>query len=218
MAAGVIWLDLAKLHLSHMQMCRVADMWGVPTCLQRCFNALSQLKEGKVDVDDLAEIYSWLPDSVTTLPSYSEWETQVQARVVQVFQDVYTLLTTHKLLQRFRSLPFQAVLAWAGSDKLVIDSENSVAVAISWWYGGEEGSQATEDQLEELSGALRLKHLSNGRDSKDATCQNACSCRLDTSSHESGPLLKCVSSCLGDCFRDCLLMYHLYSITMQHTA
>jgi hypothetical protein len=113
-------------------------------------------------MDDLAGICSLLPDSVTTLPSYSEWQTRLQCCVVKAFPVVYALLTTYQQLQRFRKLPIQAVLAWADSDGLVVDSENSVAVALSWWYGGDLGSQATEDQLKELSGALRLKHLSNG--------------------------------------------------------
>jgi hypothetical protein len=144
-------------------MCRVADMWGASACLQRCFTALTEAKEELV-VNDLAGVCSLLPDSVTTLPSYSEWQTRLQECVVKAFPDVYTLTTTYDQLQRFRKLPFQAVLAWADSDKLVVDSENSVAVALSWWYGGHMGSQATEDQLKELSGALRLAHLSNGED------------------------------------------------------
>jgi hypothetical protein len=142
-------------------------MWGAATCLQKCFAALSQLNEGKLDVDELADIFCWLPDSATSLPSYSQWEAHVEARVVQVFQDVHNLLTTHKLLQRFRQLPFQAVRAWAASDKLVIDSENSVAVAISWWYEGEQGSEASEEQLKQLSGLLRVVHLSNGKATTD---------------------------------------------------
>jgi hypothetical protein len=143
------------------QMCRIADMWKATACLQVCFTALMQAEEELI-VGDLAGVCSLLPDSVTTLPSYSEFKTRLQQCVVKAFPDVYTLLTTHDQLQRFRKLPFQAVLAWADSDNLVVDSENSVAVALSWWYGGDLGSQATEDQVKELSGALCLKHLSNG--------------------------------------------------------
>jgi hypothetical protein len=115
-------------------------MWGAPACLQQCFTALSQLKQGELDVDGLAEIFILLPDSVSTLPNYTRWEVQLQTCVLHVFKDVYTVLTTYHLLQRFRQLPFQAVRAWAASDDLVADSENSVAVAISWWCGGEQGS------------------------------------------------------------------------------
>jgi hypothetical protein len=143
-------------------MCKIADMWGALACLRKCFTALSQATE-LLAVDDLAGLCSLLPDIVTTFPSYSQWKSRLQQCVVKAFPDVYTLLTTYDQLQRFRLLPFHAVLAWAESDGLVVDSEYSVAVAISWWYGGDLGSQATEDQLKELSGALRLKHLSNGK-------------------------------------------------------
>jgi hypothetical protein len=138
-------------------------MWGATACLQQCFTALYQLNKRKLEVDELAEICFWLPETVSTLPHFTHWEGQLQARVVRAFQGVHTLLTTYDQLQRFRQLPFQAVRAWAASDKLVIDSENSVAVAISWWCGGEQGSRASEEQLKELSGLLRVANLSNGK-------------------------------------------------------
>jgi hypothetical protein len=144
-------------------MCSVADMWGATACLQKCISALSQLKKGEMGVAELAEICLWLPD---TLPSYPQWEEQLLSHVLVPFQDVHTLLTTYELLQRFRELPFECIRAWAASDKLVVDSENSVAVAISWWYEGEVGSEASEEELKELSGLLRVAHLSTGETAK----------------------------------------------------
>jgi hypothetical protein len=56
---------------------------------------------------------------------------------VEWFNDVHALLTSHDQLQRILPLLYHtaAVKAWAASDKLMVDSENSVAVAIRWWYG-----------------------------------------------------------------------------------
>jgi hypothetical protein len=145
-----------------MQMCRIADMWLAPECLQASLTALTQLKSGKLQAEDLLGVLSWLPEGVLAQPKSTALKEQFPAQVVTMFQDVHGLLTNPTQLQRFRKLPFQAVRVWADSDKLVVDSENSVAVALSWWYGGDLGSQATEGQLKELSGLLRVKHLTHG--------------------------------------------------------
>jgi hypothetical protein len=134
--------------------------------MHRCFAALAQLEVEKLDVEDLTAVLTWLPDSVYALPQYAAWEASWHTHIVKMFQDVHVLLTSFEQLQHFRHLPFVAVQAWAASDKLVVDSENSVAVAISWWYGGKQGSGASEDQLKQLSGLLRVVHLSHGRTSK----------------------------------------------------
>jgi hypothetical protein len=119
-----------------------------------------------MQVEELVSILEWLPDTVsdsaTALPQYPAVKRQLKEQIVSKFSDVHGLLIDHDQLQRFRQLPFQAVRAWAASDDLVVDSENSVAVAISWWYHGEVGSDASEEQLKELSGLLRVAHLSNG--------------------------------------------------------
>jgi hypothetical protein len=116
-----------------------------------------------VQVEELLSVLQWLPDSASVLPQYPALEEQLHAQVVSLFQDVHGLLTDCDQLQHFRKLPFQALCAWADSDELIVDSENSVAVAISWWYGGEQGSGSSNEQLEELSGLLRVTHLTLGR-------------------------------------------------------
>jgi hypothetical protein len=55
----------------------------------------------------------------------------------------------------------------------VVDIEDSVAVALGWWVGGAEGSKCTKDQLKELSGLIRVRHLSTGR---QPVCCAACAC------------------------------------------
>jgi hypothetical protein len=76
----------------------------------------------------------------------------VQALLLHVFGDIHAMLTSPDQLERFRQLPYRAIRAWADSDDLVVDSEDSVAVALGWWVAGAEGSKCSEEQLKELSG------------------------------------------------------------------
>jgi hypothetical protein len=124
--------------------------------------ALTQLENPWQQPEELSSVLSWLPDSTSALPQYAAWEQKWQKHVISMFRDVYTVLTSSSLLRQFRCLPFSAVRAWAASDQLRVDSENSVAVAISWWYGGQEGRRSSKQQLEELSGLLRISRLSTG--------------------------------------------------------
>jgi hypothetical protein len=85
-----------------------------------------------------------------------------ESRLAKVFGDVHAMLTGPELLRLFKQLPYHAVRAWAASDGLTVDSENSVAVALTAWAEGELGSKCTEAQKKELSGLLRVCHLSTG--------------------------------------------------------
>jgi hypothetical protein len=54
----------------------------------------------------------------------------VQPQLLHLFGDVHAMLTSPDKLRRFRQLPFEAVKAWADSGDLIVDSEDSVAVAL----------------------------------------------------------------------------------------
>jgi hypothetical protein len=75
----------------------------------------------------------------------------VQLLLLQLFGDVHAMLTSPYQLKRYSRLPYQAIRVWADSDDVMVDSEDSVAVALGWWLKGAEGSQCSEDQLKELS-------------------------------------------------------------------
>jgi hypothetical protein len=138
-----------------------------------CLTALIQLKDAKLMYDDLAYVLQLLPEAVHQLPEHSAWVERclrclciaaaagrdVLPLLLQICGDVHALLTSPGQLLHFRQLPFSAIKAWAGSDDLVVDSEDSVAVVLGWWVGGEVGSKYSLAQLKELSGLLRLKHL-----------------------------------------------------------
>jgi hypothetical protein len=159
-----------------VQMCKVADMWDAQECLRLSFSNLTQLKASELDLQGTPAIWQVLPDAVQKLSGHSTWVQQcaqmvcegvsagkdVQPLLLQVFGDVHAMLTSPQLLQHFRQLPLQAARIWADSDNLVVDSEDSVAVALGWWVAGEVGSMCSEDQLKELSGLLRVRHMSTG--------------------------------------------------------
>jgi hypothetical protein len=82
--------------------------------------------------------------------------------MLNVFGNLPTLLSKADLLDAFKLVPFTAVSAWASSDQLQVDSENSVAVALDVWCKGPQGSQCTADQLKELAGMVRVCQCSSG--------------------------------------------------------
>jgi hypothetical protein len=168
---------LLVLDVSHAaQMCKVADMWDAPGCLEGCGSALAQLSSA-LDLQGVMAILQLLPDAVQQLVcGHSTWVQRcvelvcegasagmdMQPLLLQLFADVHAMLTSPDQLRRFRQLPYHAIKIWADSDDLVVDSEDSVAVALGWWVAGAEGSKCSEEQLKELSGLLRVRHMSAG--------------------------------------------------------
>jgi hypothetical protein len=96
----------------------------------------------------------------------------VTAVLLHIFRDIHALITSAEQLQLFKQLSFTAIKAWADSDDLMVDSEDSVAVALGWWVAGAEGSKCSQDQLKELSGLVRVRHMSAGEQQI-----TACQCR-----------------------------------------
>ncbi len=141
-----------------MQMCRVADRWRSEFCLSLCFSALvKRIDRERMSLATLVRVMRLLPDSVTEREA---WIRKSKAMLIKQIGDVHALLTSPEQLQLFQQLPFHAVRAWAASDDVKVDSENSVAVALTVWAEGEQGSKCTKAQKKELSGLLRVRHLS----------------------------------------------------------
>jgi hypothetical protein len=161
-----------------LQMCRVADHWEAEDCLISCLKRLIQLPDKDLGCAQLAQLLPQLPASIRQLPQYKEWEQKLMQilvasakastaldassayLLVYLFADVHSLLTSQPQLKCFRQLPFHAVKAWAASDNLVVDSENSVVIALSSWIKA-AGDCSTEQQ-KELSSLIRVKHLTPG--------------------------------------------------------
>jgi hypothetical protein len=145
------------------QMCRIADMWRMGTCVSLCLTALSQVEPSSVDAEDLSTICSLLPDSLNQLPQYKAWQEQCQriiAGIIASYTDVHALVTSAAQLQQFGNLPFMVIKAWAASDDLVVDSEDSVAVALDWWIRCSH--DGCHDGPMELAKLVRMKHVSPG--------------------------------------------------------
>jgi hypothetical protein len=176
-----------RFPVSHVvQMCKVADMWDAAGCLSSCLRALAQLTASELDLQGRMDILQLLPDAAQQLIHHTTWvqhcvqvvceavsgKRDMQALLLHLFGDVHALLTSPDHLQHFRQLSFTAIKAWAGSDDLVVDSEDSMAVALEWWVAGAEGSKCSQEQLKELSGLLRVRHMSAGEQQNGRNQQN----------------------------------------------
>jgi hypothetical protein len=161
-------------------MCRVADHWGAEYCLEACLARLNELVGWNSTCNELCELLRDLPKSVQQLPQHAAWQEKVNGILVNsanaddtiagctayllfsLFADVHALLTSPAKLQHFRQLPYAAVKAWASSDELVVDSENSVVVALGSWVSAHKKC-ITSVQKKELSSLIRVKHLTPSR-------------------------------------------------------
>jgi hypothetical protein len=162
-------------HANSLQMCRVADRWGAAFCLRACMNCLTRLPNDSLSCDHLAALLPQLPKSIQQL-QYAAWERKVMSILVSsatasttisgsiesvlfyLFSDVHALLTSSAKLEQFHQLPYAAVKAWAAGDDLVVDSENSVVVALGSWITAHK-ERITREQKKELSSLIRVKHL-----------------------------------------------------------
>jgi hypothetical protein len=147
-----------------LQMCKIADMWDAPACLDLCAAALAQQQQQQnlMQPQEFAAMLQLLPEAVRSTPQITAWQAGTVAAFVKQYNDVHSLVTSAEMLLTFRELPYPAIKAWMASDDLIVDSEDSVAVAIGWWVGGDEDSKCSEEQLKELSRLLRVKHLTAG--------------------------------------------------------
>jgi hypothetical protein len=140
-----------------MQMCRMADRWQATSWLQACFDSLIEQ-----DCEEDPLFPEWVQHITSVLalkPGDSPWHKAVQETLLPRFYDVHLLLTSESLLAAFLQLLYALVHAWASSDSLTVDSEISVAVALSAWAAGPVGTQSCLPQLQGLSELLRLRHL-----------------------------------------------------------
>jgi hypothetical protein len=140
-------------------------MWDAGACLSTCFRALTKVNPDSVSWQQLVEVQTLLPEGLSQSPQQAAWEStcrKIASSIVKEFADVQALVTSAQQLHRFREFPFIIIKAWAASDSLFVDSEDSVAVALDWWAGGSEGRKCSEQQFKDLAGLLRVKHLSPG--------------------------------------------------------
>jgi hypothetical protein len=161
----------------HAQMCHVADRWGAAFCLGTCMHRLTQLLDKDLTCDQLAQLLPQLPASTKQLPQHKEWEqtlmhllvgsakasmnidANIASVLVYLFADVHSLLNSPAKLKCFHQLPYAAIRAWAACNDLVVDSENSVVVALGSWI---KARICSTEQQKELSSLIRVKHLTPG--------------------------------------------------------
>ncbi len=140
-------------------MCSVADRWQASSCLRLAFGALAALGADALSAEVLADVLPRLPFGTSSLGDLAAELNAFTATVTTVLEDVHAVLTTPALLRLLLALPFEVMLAWAGSDGLVVDSENSVVVALDCWVREGHGRACSKEELLQLSGRVRVLHL-----------------------------------------------------------
>ncbi len=137
------------------RMCTVASRWGAAACADAFFSTLNSVKFCHLEDRALVEVLELLRPAAP-LTGQRKW---MEQQLCRVFGDVHLLLTTPAKLELFVRLPFDGVLAWAGSAGLVVDSENSVVVALDCWVRLGLGKSCSKEHLLQLSSLVRAKHL-----------------------------------------------------------
>jgi hypothetical protein len=151
----------------------------------------------------LADLLPQLPDSLKLLDQHDAWEEKCMAALkgdggaliskegvlLYLFGDVHALVTTPNKLKRFSQLPYEALKAWLGSDNLVVDSEDSVVVALSFWIKTHVDGpprSLTKQQNQQLCELIRVKHLTPGERLPAAVQLASLWCGGGVSAHCSG--------------------------------
>jgi hypothetical protein len=204
----ITWLNTnmkMPCQLPLLQMYSAADVWRATGCMRQLFTALTCTPSSALTADVLLSVLHQLPASVCTLPEHGLWQNlcmhvvsaapaasnSLSAVLLHIFKDVHALITGPEQLQRLRQLSFTAIKAWADSDDLVVDSEDSVAVALGWWVAGAVGSKCSKDQLKELSGLVRVRQLTTGE------IVGAASSYASLRNSNTAPCIMCLFECAG---------------------
>ncbi|KAL6750613.1 hypothetical protein V8C86DRAFT_811059 [Haematococcus lacustris] len=146
--------------LTLARVCRVAERWAFSSLSSSCLLKLIDLPPSQLPVEQLVLVLQTLPDSCALLPEHKKWQQLVKSLIVSQYGDVHAVITSAQLREYFQQLPFAAVEQWAGSDELTVDSENSVVELISLWMAGPGGQACSQEQKQQLSGLVRVQHLS----------------------------------------------------------
>ncbi|KAL6761446.1 hypothetical protein V8C86DRAFT_859029 [Haematococcus lacustris] len=142
------------------RVCRVAERWAFTSLTSKCLLKLAGLPPSQLPAGQLVLVLQTLPDSCALLPVYEKWQERVHSLVLSHYGDVHAVITSAQLRDYFQQLPFAAVQLWAGSDKLTVDSENSVVELLSLWVSGPMGQACSVEQQQQLSCLVRVQHLS----------------------------------------------------------
>ncbi|GFH09118.1 BTB domain-containing protein, partial [Haematococcus lacustris] len=140
--------------------CRVAERWAFPSLASKCLQQLVSLPPLQLPMQQLVQVLQTLPDSCALLPEHPQWQERVHTSTVKTYGDVHAIITSAQLRAQFQQLPFMAVQQWAGSNELMVDSENSVVELISLWMAGPAGQACSKSNKQQLSSLVRVQHLS----------------------------------------------------------
>ncbi|KAL6761582.1 hypothetical protein V8C86DRAFT_2532058 [Haematococcus lacustris] len=162
--------DEMKWPVNLAQVCLVAERWAVTSLCSVCLQRLTTYPAALITAPGLLEVLQVLPPSCDMLPEHAAWSVRVHELtrglaategalplLLHLYQDVHAVISEAPLRAQFRLLPFAAVLLWAGSDELVVDSENSVVELLHWYLLVTGYTRAAQPAMSSL---VRPQHLS----------------------------------------------------------
>lgn len=143
------------------QVFQIADRWEVEPLLAVVAKTLAMLSEEQLTIP-LINSALHMPHHLQQLDGCRPFVNRCRQRVLSVFSNAYHTYIHRAQRGAFLHLSFPAVRFWAASSELRVDHENTVVVLLSLWAASEEGQRCSEEQLRELTGLVRMLHVSNG--------------------------------------------------------
>lgn len=133
----------------------------MPVCRRACIASLPKVDLAQLTAGDVSRILAMLSPECEK-EALEKVSTMCRSKLLQLFGDVSKLLNSNALITDFHKLSFPALLLWAEADGLQVlkGSENDVAAALGSWWQAQPQGKLTAGELEQLSAAIRVKHLS----------------------------------------------------------
>ena len=122
------------IHMLH-RMALIADRWLAPACHTKC-------------IDAIRDFFTTNGTPVTE---------QHTDALMMCFGNVHDILNISDVEVLFSSLPIKTVRLWLRSNSLCADSENSVMIALLWWFDAQ--TDLPSSKWKKLLRAVRLSQL-----------------------------------------------------------
>ena len=142
-----------------LQMLRLADCYQAVSCMQLLLTHLATAGKHAIPLNLAAQLFS-MPAIVQTCLAFKSLCSEVAVSITVMC--LSAVIQSDDLRQQFCKLPHAAVLAWAESDRLQVQSENCVVYLLSAWVKAQQqqgGQGVSAAQLDQLAHQVRVLQL-----------------------------------------------------------
>jgi hypothetical protein len=185
--AAVLHTEFACCCCSYLplQMITVADYLGADLCLKASAISLSEMPIEQHSVLEVcsvmhkvrsccAVVAGKLQDALiegldrilrsqdTDIAGAEKLQEALLHCLLDRYGDGLAIINNDELLFSFCKLPLSSIELWGSSDKLKVDSENTVVVLLNMWWNSQENKIQKEECQWKLSALVRVAFLSNG--------------------------------------------------------